>query len=125
MDEKKQSMILSSEVVDGKKSRTSLNSGDTHDRSEQTATVVSPGCGESALPEDKKEEALENLEDDWQNDPENARNWPDSRRWLTISVVCLSGFYEVKQLTSPPGVSVHFAAPSRQLDDGAWSTRSC
>ncbi|KAG6868527.1 hypothetical protein C0993_001415 [Termitomyces sp. T159_Od127] len=35
-----------------------------------------PGHGESALPEDKVEEALENEADDWENDPENARNWP-------------------------------------------------
>ncbi|KAG5349464.1 hypothetical protein C0989_003627 [Termitomyces sp. Mn162] len=33
------------------------------------------GHGESALPEDKVEEALENEEHDWENDPENARNW--------------------------------------------------
>lgn len=103
-DEKKRPETVSTEVLDRKKSKTSLNTADTNDRSEQTATVVSPGCGESALPDDKKEGALENLEDDWQNDPDNARNWPNSKRWLTISVVCSSdstGFYVVKWLISP------------------------
>ena len=33
------------------------------------------GEGESALPEDKRLEALERLDDDWQHDRENPRNW--------------------------------------------------
>ncbi|TFK38130.1 multidrug resistance protein 4 [Crucibulum laeve] len=48
------------------------------------------GHGESALPEDKKEEAIENLEDDWENDPENARNWSSGKKWLAV---CIVSFY--------------------------------
>ena len=33
------------------------------------------GEGESALPEDKRIEALERLNNDWQHDPDNPRNW--------------------------------------------------
>lgn len=51
------------------------------------ARIVSPGQGESAIPEDKKEEALENLEDDWADDPINPRNWPARKKWTCIGVV--------------------------------------
>jgi len=47
------------------------------------------GHGESALPEDKITEAIENLEDDWENDPDNPRNWSPSRKWTAVSVVRL------------------------------------
>lgn len=47
-----------------------------------------PGHGESALPADKEGEAIENIEDDWECDPENARNWPSSRKWTAVSIVC-------------------------------------
>lgn len=40
------------------------------------------GEGESALPEDKKEEAIENLEDDWVHDPKNPRNWSFGKKWV-------------------------------------------
>ena len=33
------------------------------------------GEGESAIPEDKRTEALERLNHDWQHDPDNPRNW--------------------------------------------------
>ena len=46
-----------------------------------------PGHGESALPEDKEGEAIENIEDDWEDDPENARNWPAAKKWTTIAIV--------------------------------------
>lgn len=48
---------------------------------------LSPGHGESALPEDKVEEERENIEDDWENDPENARNWSFGRKWTAVSIV--------------------------------------
>ncbi|KAJ3516908.1 hypothetical protein NLJ89_g836 [Agrocybe chaxingu] len=53
------------------------------------APPLSPGHGESAMPQDKKEEALENLEDDWENDPANARNWPTAKRWTAMLIVSL------------------------------------
>ncbi|PPQ99251.1 hypothetical protein CVT24_009296 [Panaeolus cyanescens] len=55
-----------------------------------TKEQFSGGHGESALPEDKVEEAIENLEDDWENDPENPRNWVASRKW---KAVCVVSFY--------------------------------
>ncbi|KAF8155816.1 multidrug resistance protein 4 [Crassisporium funariophilum] len=67
----------------------SLKDEKSTEASEHTA-AVSPGHGESALPEDKIEEAIENLEDDWENDPENARNWPLSQRWVAM---CIVSFY--------------------------------
>ena len=38
-------------------------------------------------PEDKVKEALKNLEDDWEKDPDNARNWSFGRKWTTIGIV--------------------------------------
>lgn len=46
-----------------------------------------PGHGESALPEDKEAEAIENLEEDWECDPENARNWPAAKKWTAVAIV--------------------------------------
>lgn len=48
----------------------------------------SPGEGESALPADKAEEALENAEDDWEHDPANARNWTAGKKWSAVAIVC-------------------------------------
>lgn len=38
-------------------------------------SALNGGEGESALPEDKRIEALERCDEDWQHDPENPRNW--------------------------------------------------
>ncbi|KAG5650905.1 hypothetical protein H0H81_010579, partial [Sphagnurus paluster] len=53
---------------------------------------LSPGHGESALPEDKVEEAVENIEDDWEHDPANARNWSWGRKWTAVGIVSLYTF---------------------------------
>ncbi|KIJ98787.1 hypothetical protein K443DRAFT_8895 [Laccaria amethystina LaAM-08-1] len=50
------------------------------------------GHGESALPDDKVEEAIENIEGDWENDPENARNWSLTKKWTAVSIVALYTF---------------------------------
>ena len=42
---------------------------------------------EVVLPEDKIDEALGNLEVDWENDPDNARNWSFGRKWTAIAIV--------------------------------------
>ena len=39
------------------------------------------------VPKDKIEEALGNLEVDWENDPDNARNWSFGRKWTAIAIV--------------------------------------
>lgn len=49
--------------------------------------VYSPGHGDSAFSEDKVEEAVENLEEDWENDPDNARNWSFRRKWTAVGIV--------------------------------------
>ncbi|KAJ7462124.1 multidrug resistance protein 4 [Mycena latifolia] len=54
--------------------------------------VEHPGRGPSAIPEDKKEELLENLEDDWEDDPENPRNWSFGKKWASAGVVSLYTF---------------------------------
>ncbi|KAG6831201.1 hypothetical protein H0H87_005917 [Tephrocybe sp. NHM501043] len=53
---------------------------------------ISPGNGESALPEDKIEEVIEDETDDWENDPENARNWTFGRKWTAVAIVSLYTF---------------------------------
>ncbi|KAJ7368886.1 major facilitator superfamily domain-containing protein [Mycena albidolilacea] len=63
-----------------------------------TAAEDHGGHGASAIPEDKKAELLESLEDDWQDDPENPRNWSLSKKWASASVVSLYTF--VSPLTS-------------------------
>ncbi|KAF8967302.1 multidrug resistance protein 4 [Flammula alnicola] len=60
---------------------------------------------ESAFPEDKIEEALENLGDDWEDDPDNARNWPSRKKWTAIFIV--SAYTFVSPLASSmmaPGI---------------------
>ncbi|KZV69849.1 multidrug resistance protein 4 [Peniophora sp. CONT] len=50
------------------------------------------GEGESAIPEDKKEEAYENIEDDWQHDPHNPRNWSAKKKWLCVGIASFYTF---------------------------------
>jgi hypothetical protein len=37
--------------------------------------------------EDKIEKAVDNLEYDWENDPENARNWSTHKKWTAVCIV--------------------------------------
>jgi hypothetical protein len=53
----------------------------------ESADLLNGGEGESALPEDKKQEALEELEDDWQHDPINPRNWTKTKKYANMSLV--------------------------------------
>ncbi|KAJ7825428.1 multidrug resistance protein 4 [Mycena leptocephala] len=53
---------------------------------EGSSTQDHPGRGPSTIPEDKKTELRENIEDDWQDDPENPRNWPFAKKWTTTSI---------------------------------------
>ncbi|KAJ6561452.1 major facilitator superfamily domain-containing protein [Mycena vulgaris] len=65
-----------------------------------------PGHGPSAIPEDKKEELLENHEDDWEDDPANPRNWPPAKKWASAGVVSFYTF--ISPLSSSimaPGLS--------------------
>lgn len=49
--------------------------------------VTPDGLGESALPEDKREEAIERAEQDWDVDPENPRNWSFGVKWRMAGIV--------------------------------------
>ena len=55
------------------------------------------------------EEALGNLEIDWENDPDNARNWSFRRKWTTIAIVSTIFFaYLVNRCFFPiTGVVLH------------------
>lgn len=57
---------------------------------DSTAAQEHPGPGQSAVPEDKTagSETPKNLEDLlWEDDPENPRNWPFSKKWATAAIV--------------------------------------
>ncbi|KAG6916739.1 hypothetical protein DXG01_005559 [Tephrocybe rancida] len=57
--------------------------------------LVSPGHSQSALSEDKFEETTKDNghEDDWESDPENARNWPLRRKWTAVGIIALYAFF--------------------------------
>jgi hypothetical protein len=63
---------------------TSVATSVTHVQ-EKDHVIPTGGEGESAIPENNKEETLENLEDDWQHDPVNPRNWSFGKKWVRIS----------------------------------------
>lgn len=72
----------------------SIASSLTHVQSNEKSSVTPElpskfhaGHGESALPDDKVEEAFENIEEDWENDPENARNWSLTKKWTAVFIV--------------------------------------
>ena len=71
-------------------------SPDTH----SITSVTHVGVNEKAeIAKDKIKVALENLDDDWENDPENARNWSSARKWkATASVSALVFVYLVFEL---------------------------
>ncbi|KAE9388907.1 multidrug resistance protein 4 [Gymnopus androsaceus JB14] len=59
----------------------------------EAAGVTKPeGYGESAIPADRKEEEIENLQDDWEDDPANARNWSARKKWVCVAIVSLYTF---------------------------------
>jgi|SRR5882762_3042464 len=59
---------------------------DLHENGSRHPSIPNGGHGESAIPEDKSGEILENLEDDWQHDHMNPRNWSLVKKWVRISI---------------------------------------
>ncbi|KIM90654.1 hypothetical protein PILCRDRAFT_811100 [Piloderma croceum F 1598] len=57
-----------------------------------TSPMPTGGEGESAIPSDKEQEALENSEDDWEHDPVNPRNWSSGKKWTAIAIVSFYTF---------------------------------
>ncbi|KAG6840002.1 hypothetical protein C0991_009654 [Blastosporella zonata] len=53
---------------------------------------VPPGHEESTLPDGKIEEAWGDENDDWEHDPDNARNWSFGRKWTAVAIVSLYTF---------------------------------
>jgi hypothetical protein len=51
---------------------------------EHSIRTFVPGHEES---EEKKDEILGTLEDNWETDPENARNWPIYKKWVSMAIV--------------------------------------
>ncbi|KAJ3862106.1 multidrug resistance protein 4 [Lentinula novae-zelandiae] len=66
--------------------------GHDHEKHHHDPSHEALGHGESAIPADKKEEEIENLQDDWEDDPINARNWPSSKKWTSVAIVSLYTF---------------------------------
>ncbi|KAF9051613.1 multidrug resistance protein 4 [Panaeolus papilionaceus] len=89
--------VVASEAHPMTSTTQSATSSLTHVHNEESKVVaprreISSGHGGSALPEDKFEEAIENIEEDWENDPENPRNWIPSRKWTAVGVVSFYTF---------------------------------
>lgn len=80
--------MTASDVAPGTKDTLSTHSLKTensfHETPEHSIRTFVPGHEES---EDKKEKILETLEDNWETDPENARNWPTYKKWISMSIV--------------------------------------
>ncbi|KAI5119904.1 hypothetical protein M0805_003708 [Coniferiporia weirii] len=74
------------------------------------------GEGESALPEDKRLEALERIDNDWQHDPDNPRNWSFWRKWRMAGVVSFYTFISPvsSSMMAPalPQIMTHFGISS-------------
>ena len=82
-----------SKDIENARITSSVVEGSDGEQREESAPDVDPskvfrrGEGESALPEDKRIEALERIERDWAHDPINPRNWPFWRKWRVAGVV--------------------------------------
>lgn len=55
----------------------------------QHLDIPHKGEGESAFPEDKKIEALERIDRDWEHDLDNPRNWSTGKKWQMAGVVSM------------------------------------
>ncbi|KAI9056554.1 multidrug resistance protein 4 [Trametes sanguinea] len=88
----------------------------TIDRSKDP-TIPHGGEGESAFPEDKKEEILENAEDDWAHDPINPRNWSMRKKWVMVTIVSLYTFVTPlgSSMMAPalPDIAKHYGITSQ------------
>ncbi len=65
----------------------SLISSETHVWQPTDPALVEDVHGKPASNLDANEKAASSLEDDWEHDPMNARNWPSSRKWTAVCIV--------------------------------------
>jgi len=81
--------------------------------------IPAGGEGESAIPEDKKEDLIEQQEDDWEHDKRNPRNWTFGKKWTAVAIVSL--YTVVPPLASSmmapalPDIAEHFGITSPTL----------
>ncbi|KAF8817134.1 multidrug resistance protein 4 [Phlegmacium glaucopus] len=66
---------------------------------------IPEGQGKSALPEEVIQDVTQDLEDDWDNDPANARNWTWGQKWTAAGVLSLYTFVSpLASSTMAPGL---------------------
>ncbi|KIJ70225.1 hypothetical protein HYDPIDRAFT_104912 [Hydnomerulius pinastri MD-312] len=58
----------------------------------EPAPLPTGGEGQSAIPDDKVEDEIENIEDDWEHDPINPRNWSSAKKWTATALVSFYTF---------------------------------
>ncbi|KAI0347386.1 multidrug resistance protein 4 [Trametopsis cervina] len=77
------------------------------------------GEGDAAIPEDTKEDAIENAEDDWMHDPRNPRNWSFGKKWQMTGIVSLYTFVSplASSMMAPalPEIAEHFNITSETI----------
>ena len=94
-----------------------------------TESPTSPSLCESPLREVKNEqETIKYWDDDWENDPQNARNWTVAQKWTAVSIVRLCFLQRMFQSPLPEflftsGIDVYFCSPVVQLHDGTGPAR--
>ena len=72
-----------------------------------TEDPVSAGLAEPPLREVKTaQETIKCQDDDWESDPQNARNWTFAQKWTAVLVVCLR-FLILYVLELSSGIPVH------------------
>ncbi|KII94683.1 hypothetical protein PLICRDRAFT_33499 [Plicaturopsis crispa FD-325 SS-3] len=100
-----------------------------HDESKRDSTLKVPVNGssvghaegemQSAIPEDKKEEELENKEDDWEHDPVNPRNWSFGKKWRMVALVSLYTFCSplASSMMAPglPDIALHYGITNETI----------
>jgi hypothetical protein len=78
----------------------------------------------------KLEKTSSALEDDWEIDPANPRNWSINQKWVATMIVKCHGFISRFALNfffffSFIGVALHICFSTGQFNDGTWFTGSC
>ncbi|KAE9404187.1 multidrug resistance protein 4 [Gymnopus androsaceus JB14] len=54
--------------------------------------TVIEGHDVSGIPAEQKEEVINDLQDDWEDDPANARNWSPRKKWICVTIISLYSF---------------------------------
>lgn len=75
--------------------KTGVSTFATKVQPEKVASATVYEGPESTVPRVEKGEMLEDSEDEWTTDPENARNWSVGKKWTAVSIVSSVFFYVV------------------------------